>query len=179
MSCVRPRFIATACLLAALVGAACGSSTPAAGPAAGSAPGTHGWSKSGYAALQAAKARLRAAFPGQCANNFTYERAGYVSDDNRILKTLVPDAVGQCDVGTENLEISVFPDAKTRDTFITQRVTRLCARGASKNLLLPPIPWITYGAVAMQPDTVAGAQRMAAKLGAHAEARGCKPLKSK
>jgi hypothetical protein len=173
MSCVRPRFIATACLLAALVGAACGSSTPTAGPAAGSAPGTHGWSKSGYAALQAAKARLRTAFPGQCANNFTYERAGYVSDDNRILKTLVPDAVGQCDVGTENLEISVFPDAKTRDTFVTQRITRLCQRTKKQGIRFDGVPWITYGSVAMQPDTPAGGQRIAAKLGATATMRTC------
>jgi hypothetical protein len=174
MPIMRSRATAVLFLFAVIGTTACGASTRKAGPAPQSAPETHGWSTTGFAQLESAKGRLRDAFPGACTTDFTYERADYVADDNQILKTLVPNAVGQCDVGTENLEISVFPNAATRDRFITQRMTALCTRAASRHIELMPIPWITYDSVAMQPDTAAGGQRIAAKLsGAQARVHSC------
>jgi hypothetical protein len=152
--------ITTLVCLAFVALGGCSSSASTSTPSKTAGSTATGWDARGLASLDAARADLRRAFPGQCRNLDVYNHAEYVAD-NKILKTPVPAAVASCSVDTESLEMSAFRSAATRDAFIAERTARICARALSRRIPLAGLPWISTGTVSMQPDTQAGGQRIA------------------
>ena len=144
--------------------AACGGGSSKAISGSWSAP-------AGDTATQLAT-QLRTDFPQQCNNFRPFPRIAYVQTYSKI-HTPIPLAVGQCTVATENVEISVFADAKHRDDFVTSRQKQLCARAASADAQLSGLRWVVADNWSMQPDSQDLGERLASTLHARYEMTPC------
>lgn len=131
------------------------------------------WSAPAVATTKALSNKLAAAFKGDCTDYGTLDRVTYLSSAGKIHSTIVPQAVANCTVLTEGIEISIFPSAATRDAFIKQRSDILCARAAKAKVVFPGLHWVVASNWSMQPDSEGVSRRIAAALDAKYVLRAC------
>jgi hypothetical protein len=162
---VGHRFLAAVVIGALAVGSvACGSKSGAV---------SSQWDSAARGRATSVATQLRAKFDGQCTDYALFPRVRYVGNAKKI-GSKVPLAVGACTVLSENVEISVFTDAKHRDDFVARRGSTLCERAKTSRVDLPGLHWVVGGNWSAQPDSEGVGRRIASALGAHYRLTACK-----
>jgi hypothetical protein len=157
-------------MLAGCSGGSSAGGTPPTVPA-GSADAS-GWSKESVAAIRAVGHKLAQGFPGECTKFNVTPRSIYIKGLKKVGGPY-PEAVGSCDLLTEDAEISEFPSGVERDDFVDSRTQKLCEISKQKNVGLPGLYWVVGGNWSAQPDSEGVARRIAHVLNAKYEATGC------
>ena len=66
---------------------------------------------------------------------------------------VVPEAIGSCTAGEENLELVIFKDNKHRDAFIEERRWILCSLSRQKKIGFPGLRFAVGNSWTIQPDS--------------------------
>ena len=136
--------------------AACGSSSHA--------KVSPNWDAKGEADVRAAAKTIAAKFPGPCGDFAMLNRLEYVSS-SKLIHSPLPLAAGHCSALGDDVEVSAFASAKSRDDFVQARGRILCQRSAASKSNLPGLRWAVGGNISIQPDTEGVGRRLATSLG--------------
>jgi hypothetical protein len=131
-----------------------------------------GWDANALAALDKVVAKIKRAFPGQCADALPLAHDEYAHTAS-IIHSDVPLAVIDCNALGEQLELSAFQSAAVRAAWVKQRTSILCGRAKKGKYALDGVHWVVSDNWSVQPDTQGVTQELVDKLGATYQAERC------
>jgi hypothetical protein len=145
-----------AVLAAAMVMAACGgdeeSSEPTVPDVVDELPDE--WAPAAIDRMEALAADLAAAEPPMCADLGVMKVSDYAIGLTYLqTATEIPETIGSCTGGDENLELVVFADAQRRDAFIEERRSIICRLATNRKVDLPGLRFAVGEDWSIQTDT--------------------------
>jgi hypothetical protein len=149
----RPGVLALV-IVAVTLAASCSSSKPKVDERAT-------WDPAAVAQLKALGTNLSQRLPGECKPMTVVNAKDEIPGIRRLGDTVTPTAMGMCTILGETEEIAVLKDAKTRDTWVTERARLLCAASARKDVGLPGLHWVTGDTWSLLTDTEGVGRRIA------------------